>query len=147
MTNDLAVTPSDPGCHLPPSPDLLPPAPEPIRSPHPDWVTNEKPAAACSRLSTILAPCHLFISQTPGPWAWGTLNWKPSENCICLVSVILARYRTKSMYCKKSWGLVCLSVCFGLNSLKGHLNREHLAMQFLQLFGISLNILRGSIFE
>ena len=58
----------------------------PIRSLYPNLVTNENPAAACSRLSTILAPCRLFISQTSGPWAWGTLNWKPSENCICLVS-------------------------------------------------------------
>ena len=61
----------------------------PIRSPHSFSVTNERAAAAFSRLSTILAPCRLFISQTSGPWAWGTLNWKPSENCICLVLVIL----------------------------------------------------------
>ena len=114
MTNDLAVTPSDPGGHLPPSPDLLTTCSwhwvqsEPIRGPHPDQVTNERPAAAWSLLSTILAPCRLFISQTPGPWAWGTLNWKPSGNCICLVSVIIWKdwvQDKKYIYCIKSCGL------------------------------------------
>ena len=56
---------------------------------------------------------------------WGTLNWKPSGNCICLVSVIIWKdwvQDKKYIYCKRSWGLSVWLLQFGLT--KGHLNRK-----------------------